>query len=368
MSLAAVAFDTTSPLRVVEVHVPDVREHDVLVRFMASGLCHTDVSIANGSLPVPLPIIPGHEGAGIVEQVGSAVTSVRSGDHVALSGVISCGHCWACGRGVPNLCEWGLPTIMGARQPDGDLRSFDVDGHGLHQWACLGTLAERGVVPEKAVVPIARDVPFEVAAVIGCSVLTGVGAVFNRASVRPGDSVVVIGCGGVGLNVVQAARLVGASTVIAVDPAPTKRELAAEFGATDVVGGDGEDAVERVRALTGGRGADVAFECVGSTALVRHGWDMLNAAGTLVTVGVPPAGAVAELPGDQLWSTEKTLKSSLFGSGDPRRDIALCIMLYRQGRLKVTELITRRYELPAVNDAVADLLALRNAKGVIRFD
>jgi len=368
MTRAAVAYDATSPLEVVEIDIPQIRDHDVLVRFMASGLCHTDVSISDGSLPVSLPIIPGHEGAGIVEAVGAAVSAVKPGDHVALAGVISCGKCWSCLKGIPNLCEWGLPTIMGSRQPDGDLRSFDAQGNGLHQWACLGTFADRGIVPEQSVIPIAKDVPFDVAAVIGCGVLTGVGAVIHRSSVRPGDSVVVLGCGGVGLNAIQGARLAGATTIIAVDPAIQKLALASELGATHTVKGVGQDALEEVRAMTSGRGADAVIECVGKTDMVALGWEMLNPAGTLVTVGVPPAGAVAQLPGDQLWSTEKSLRASLFGSGEPKRDIGLLIELYRQGRLKVAELITRKYALTEINTAVDDLLALRNAKGVIVFE
>jgi Zn-dependent alcohol dehydrogenase len=355
------------PLAVVEVSIGEVREHDVLVRFMASGLCHTDVSLTDGSLPVASPIIPGHEGAGVVELIGSAVRGISVGDHVAFTGVISCGTCRPCRDGVPNLCEWGLPTIMGSRQPDGDLRSSDAEGVGLHQWACLGTLAERAIVPDLSVIPIPDDVPFEVAALIGCGVLTGVGAVFNRAKVAPGATVAVLGCGGVGLNTVQAARLVGATTVIGIDPAPSKRELALELGATHVVDPGGLDVLDLVRELTGGRGVDFAFECVGREGAVRQAWDLLAGNGTVVTMGVPPSGATVQLPADELWSTEKTLMCSLYGSGSPRDDIALCIELYRQGRLKVDELVTRRYRLEEVNDAVADLVASRNARGVIVF-
>jgi S-(hydroxymethyl)glutathione dehydrogenase / alcohol dehydrogenase len=367
MSRAAVSYGIDRPLEVVEVSVAPVREHDVRVRFRASGVCHTDLSLMNGGLPVPAPIIPGHEGSGVVEEIGSAVTGVKVGDHVAFTGVISCGGCRPCRDGTPNLCEWGLPTIMGSRQPDGDLRTSDAAGTGLHQWACLGTFAETAIVPELAVIPIPDDVPFEVAALIGCGVLTGVGAVFNRAKVQPGDTVVVFGCGGVGLNVVQAARLVGATTVIAVDSSASKLPLATELGATHAVDAGSEDAVSRIREITGGRGTDFAFEAVGSTSVVRQAWDSVAGNGTVVTIGVPPAGQTVELPADELWSTEKTLMASLYGSGSPREDIALCIELYRQGRLRVEELVTTRYRLDDINEAIADLQTSRNARGVIVY-
>jgi S-(hydroxymethyl)glutathione dehydrogenase/alcohol dehydrogenase len=367
MTKAAVLYATGQAVEVVDVSLGDVRDHDVLVRIMSSGVCHTDFSVREGALPMPTPMILGHEGAGIVEQVGAAVTGVREGDHVVFNGIMSCGQCRSCMAGKPNLCEWGLPTILGGRHPDGALRARDADDAELHQFVCCGTLAERAIVPEPSVIPIAKDVPFEIAALVGCGVLTGVGAVFNRARVHPGATVAVIGCGGVGLNVIQASRLVGAVTVIGVDPAPSKRDLATSLGATHTVDPGNEDVIERVLEYTGNRGADYAFECVGRGDLVRQAWDAISSAGTLVTIGVPPPGAVAELPGDAFWSTEKTLMCSLYGSGNPRVDIPLYIELYRQGRLKLQELVTRRYQLSEVNEAMADLEASRNARGVVVF-
>ena len=368
MTKAAVLYATDQPVEVVDVSLGDVRDHDVLVRLKASGLCHTDVSVQNGALPMPTPMILGHEGAGVVERVGSAVTGVRVGDYVVFNGIMSCGHCRSCQNATPNLCEWGLPTIMGGTHPDGQVRACDGAGVGLHQFVCLGTLAERTIVPDLAVIPMPREVPFEVAALTGCGVLTGVGAVFNRARVRPGTTVAVVGCGGVGLNVVQVSRLVGATSVIGIDPALTKRELAAEFGATDTIDPEFENVEARVLELTGGRGVDFAFECVGRVDLVRQAWDLLAADGTLVTVGVPPAGATVELPGEALWSTEKTLMCSLYGSGRPRIDIPTYMELYRQGRLKVEQLVTRRYRLEDINEAIDDLEQSRNARGVVIHD
>jgi S-(hydroxymethyl)glutathione dehydrogenase / alcohol dehydrogenase len=367
MTRAAVVYTSGQPIEVVDVVHGTLRDHDVLVRMKASGLCHTDVSVQTGAMPMPTPIILGHEGSGVVEQVGSAVRAVRPGDHVVFNGIISCGQCRTCQHGRPNLCEWGLPTILGARQPDGDLRARDRNGTELHQFVCLGTLAEQAIVPELAALPIPPDVPFEVAALIGCGVLTGVGAVFNRARVRPGSTVAVIGCGGVGLNVIQAARLVGATTLVGIDPAAMKRDLAREFGATHAIDPSTENVVDRVLELTDGRGVDYAFECVGRGDLVRQAWDVIASDGTVVTIGVPPEGATAELPGEAFWSTEKTLMCSLYGSGNPRIDIPLYIELYRQGRLKVQELVTRRYRLSQINEAVEALEASRNARGVFIF-
>jgi S-(hydroxymethyl)glutathione dehydrogenase / alcohol dehydrogenase len=367
MTRAAVSYGRSGILEIVDIDIADVRDHDVLVRFKASGICHTDASLTNGDMPVPMPIIPGHEGAGIVERVGAAVKGVKEGDHVAFTGLVSCGRCPACLDGVPNLCEWGLPMALSCRHPDGGLRTRDLKGRELHQWVCLGTLAEAAIVPEQAVIVIPKDVPFEVAAVICCGVLTGVGAVLNRAHTGPGDSVAVFGCGGVGLNVVQAAKLTGASTIIAVDPTSSKRELAARFGATGAVDPSREDVFARIRELTEGRGAKFAFECVGSSAVVEAAWKALAPNGTLVTLGAPPAGTTVNIPTVDLWCSEKTLKCSLYGSGNPRADIPRLIELYRRGQLNVADLISARYSLDEVNKAFEDLRTSKNARGVVMF-
>jgi S-(hydroxymethyl)glutathione dehydrogenase / alcohol dehydrogenase len=367
MTRAAVSYGTSGVLEIVDVAIGDVRDHDVLVRFKASGICHTDSSLTTGDMPAPVPIIPGHEGAGIVERVGAAVKGIQKGDHVAFTGLVSCGRCPACQDGVPNLCEWGLPTALSCRHPDGGLRTRDLKGRELHQWVCLGTLAEAAIVPEHCVIVIPKDVPFDVAAVICCGVLTGVGAVLNRAHTAPGDNVAVFGCGGVGLNVLQATKLTGASTIIAVDPSASKRELAVRFGATGAVDPSSEDVVERIRALTGGRGAKFAFECAGSPAVVETAWKALAPNGTLVTLGAPAAGTTINIPTEDLWCSEKTLKCSLYGSGNPRSDIPRLIELYRRGQLNVADLITARYSLEDVNTAFADLRASKNARGVVMF-
>lgn len=365
MVRAAVLHDVGGPIEVVDVALAPLEPNDVRVSIRASGVCHSDVAVQSGALAFPTPIILGHEGAGVVTEVGSAVTSVQPGDHVALSAIISCGRCRRCVEGTPNLCEWGLPTIFSCRQPDGGLRATEPDGTELFQFACLGTLAEEVVVPEVATVPIDHDVPFEIAALVGCGVLTGVGAVLNRARVQVGDTVAVIGTGGVGLNVVQAAAMAGADVVIAVDREPWKLEKAAALGATHAVNATDEDVVDRIRAITGGQGADFVFECVGLGSLVRQAWDACNIAGTVVAIGVAGGDDSVVLPAQELSTSEKTLMSCLYGTARPRLDMPRYLQLHRQGKLQLDELVTTRYTLDEVGQAVDDLHASRNARGVV---
>lgn len=365
MPRAAVVYEHQGPVEIVEVELSALGPHDVRVAIGASGVCHSDVAAQTGALAFPTPIILGHEGAGTVVAVGGDVASVAPGDHVALSAIISCGRCRPCVEGTPNLCEWGLPIIFSCAQPDGGLRATDPSGRGLYQFASLGTLAEEVIVPEVATVPIPADVPFEVAALVGCGVLTGVGAVLNRAKVRVGDTVAVIGCGGVGLNVVQAAAMAGASMIVAVDREEWKLQLARELGATDVVDATAVDVVAAVRERTGGRGADVVFECVGNGALIRQAWDAAGIAGTVVAIGVAGADEVVSLPAQELSTSEKTLMSCLYGTSRPRLDMPRYLQLYRQGKLRLDELVTRRYSMDQVPEAVADLNASRNARGVV---
>jgi S-(hydroxymethyl)glutathione dehydrogenase/alcohol dehydrogenase len=362
---AAVVYEHGGPVDVVDVALAPLGAHDVRVKVAASGVCHSDVAAQTGALDFPTPIILGHEGAGTVVEVGPEVTEVAPGDRVALSAIISCGRCRPCVEGTPNLCEWGLPIIFSCRQPDGGLRATDPEGRELHQFASLGTLAEEVIVPDVATVRIPDDVSFEAAALVGCGVLTGVGAVLNRSRLRPGDTVAVIGCGGVGLNVVQAAAMVGAGAIIAIDREPAKLQLARTLGASDVVDASDVDVLQTIRQVTNGRGVDVAFECVGSGALVRLAWDAVSISGTVVAIGVAPGDDVVTLPAQELAVSEKTLMSCLYGSSRPRLDMARYLQLYRQGKLRLDELVTRRYRLGDVDDAIADLHASRNARGVV---
>lgn len=361
---AAVTYDVNAPIEVVDITLRDLGPKDVRVRVMASGLCHSDVSVQNGSLEFPRPIVLGHEGAGIVEAVGSAVTLVEPGDHVVIAASISCGFCHYCQQGKPAICRNGLPEMFSCKA-DGRFRATDPNGRDLYQFACVGTLAEYTIVPEITAVKISKDVSFEVAALVGCAVLTGLGSVINRAKVGAGDSVAVIGCGGVGLNVVQAAKFAGATTVIGIDMQEAKRDLATDFGATHVIDAAKGGVEEAIAELTGGYGADYVFECVGHGALFRQAWDSCCVDGTVVALGVASKDDVTELPSQQFSTSEKTLMSSLYGTSRPRTDIPLYIELYRQGQIKLDELVTTRYDLGDINVAVADLLSAKNARGVI---
>ncbi|MYH72236.1 MAG: alcohol dehydrogenase catalytic domain-containing protein, partial [Acidimicrobiia bacterium] len=280
---AAVVYEAGVPIDVVEFTSGSVGPHDVRVRVGASGLCHSDVAVQTGDLPFPLPMILGHEGAGVVEEVGADVTTCQVGDHVVLSALIHCGVCRNCLKGRPNLCTANLKlTFPGTDAADGATRMTDSQGRGLYQFSAIGTLSEELICNERRAIPIPHDVPMEIAAMTGCGVLTGTSAVFNRAEVQPGSSVVVIGCGGVGLNVIQAAALAGASVIIGVDLHDDKLAMAQGFGATNLVKNESAGAtVEQIFELTGGEGADYAFEVVGIPALVRLAWDCLRQDGTV---------------------------------------------------------------------------------------
>ncbi len=366
---AAVVYDYGAPILVVDTSLSPVGANDVRIKVKASGLCHSDVAVQTGELPFPLPMILGHEGSGIVAEVGDAVSTCKVGDHVVMSALIHCGICDNCLKGRPNLCMWGLETIFGGTNPDGTLRATDLDGKGLYQFSSIGTLAEELVCNEKHAIPIPADVPFESACLIGCGVITGISAVFNRAQVQPGASVVVIGCGGVGLNVVQGAALANAGKIICVDLHDAKLAMAERFGATHTIKNEPHtDVAEQVTELTGGEGANYVFEVVGIPELVRLGWDCLRIDGTLVAIGVHPAESETSLPAGQFATTEKTLMSCLYGTSRPTRDIPLLVEMFRQGRLQLDELVTHRFTLDDINDAVARMDSGRDARGIVVFD
>jgi S-(hydroxymethyl)glutathione dehydrogenase/alcohol dehydrogenase len=356
---AAVVYESKADIAIADVDLGKLGEEDVLVRIEASGLCHTDVAVRDGSFPVPLPVVIGHEGAGVVEEVGSRVTSVAPGDHVLLAAAISCGRCAQCAKGLPNLCRTGFKTTVGGLHPDGEPRMIDGSGHGLHQFACLGTLAERLIALEGSVIKIREDVPLDVASLVGCAVVTGLGVVFHRARPRQGNTSVVVGCGGIGLCVVQGARIAGASRIIAVDPVEEKRQLALEFGATDTIDPGAGNSVEQVLEATDGDGGDYVYEAVGIPAIVRQAWDMAAVDGTIVAIGVHPAGSEVALPAGELYMTEKTLMSCVYGTSRPRQDMPLYLDMYMNGQLNLDPLISKRYGLQDINSAIEDLEAGR---------
>lgn len=357
---AAVLNAIREPLSVDPLEVRGPRDGEVLVRLGAAGVCHSDLHAITGDLPMPLPCVLGHEGAGVVEAVGAGVDRVHKGDHVVLNWVPYCGSCWYCQSGNQYLCQQGYVKAMGAEV-------FHRNGTIVAQFAGVGSMAEYTVVPEVACIPIDADIPLDRACLIGCGVMTGVGAVINTARVAPGQSVAVFGAGGVGLNVIQGAVLAGANPIIAVDLNPKKLELAKQFGATHTVNGGTTDPVAAIEELTGGIGADYAFEVIGRPEVVTQAFNAVRRGGKAVVVGVPPSTAMVSVPGMLLPLAEKSLLGSLYGSANMARDVPRLIGLYRAGRLKLDELITRRYKIAQVSEAFSALEKGEVARGVIMF-
>jgi len=363
---AAVLHAYNAPLAVEEVALAPPGPGEVGVRLHASGVCHSDWNTVSGATPNPLPAVLGHEGAGVVEAIGEGVTNVASGDHVVLSWLPSCGRCFFCRSGRVNLCSVAMPAMLGGALPGGGIR-LSRRGAPIHHYSFLSTFAERTVVPEASCVPIRRDAPLAVAALVGCAVMTGIGAAINRARVTPGSTAIVFGAGGVGLSVVQGCRLAGALHIVAVDPLPLKRDLALELGATHAVGDGAQEAFRLTRDLTDGRGADYAFVAAGVPALVRQAFDALRLGGTLVCIGLPAEGSEVVLPGPELVRQEKIVTGTLYGSCRPHTDMPLLLDLYMEGRLDLDRLVTKTYGLEEINGAFADMTGGSVARAVIEL-
>ena len=350
---AAVLEQTGGPHHIQELELAPPGRHEVLVRLRASGVCHSDQNAIDGTAETPCPAVLGHEGAGVVEAVGPGVTRVVAGDHVALSWAPSCGECAECLRDLPQLCSTSWPAMATGGLMDGTTR-LSRDGEPVYHYSLLSTFAEACVVPERSCVPIPRDVPFDVAGLVGCAVTTGVGAVWRTAQVRPGDRVAVIGCGGVGLSALMAAVAVGAEPVVAVDAAPTKLDIARSFGATDGVlwAGSAEETAEAVREASGG-GVDYAIEATGRPEAMVAAFLSTRARGAAVLIGIPRADAVLPLPALSIPRMERRILGSIYGSSRPERDFPATLDLYRRGRLPLDRLVSHRLPLEAVDDAFA---------------
>ena len=363
---AAVLFKAGQKFEVMDVEVAPPRASEVLVRLAAGGVCHSDLHVLTGHLSAPLPAILGHEGAGVVAEVGPGVTSVTPGDHVLPLWRLSCGECEWCTEGRPALCAAGMQVRSTGRLLDGTSR-FSAGGQEIKHFNGVSTFSAYSVMHERSVLKIPTDIPLERAALLGCGVITGVGAVFHCATVRPGSSVVVFGTGGVGLNVIQGAALAGAERIIAVDLLDSKLALARQFGATHAVNASSGDPVAAVRELTGGRGVDYAFEVIGLTKTVRQAYDCLAKRGTAVVVGVGPLTAEVSVPVMSLVFEERVLTGSVYGSSRPRHAIPKLIDLYRAGKLKLDELLTRSYPFAQINEAYAALERGEVARSVVVF-
>jgi S-(hydroxymethyl)glutathione dehydrogenase/alcohol dehydrogenase len=358
---AAVLREVGEPLEVADVSLAPLAPNQVRVRIAASGVCHSDLSVQNGSIPLPPPVVLGHEGAGVVEETGAAVERVRPGDHVVLSWVPACRTCFYCLRGQPVLCERGLQEAFGA--PYGS-----VDGAPVFPGLGTATFAEVSQVLERAVVPIDASIPLDVAALVGCAVTTGVGAVLNTARVQPGASVAVVGCGGVGLSVIEGAVLAGAASVTAIDKALERLALAGEVGATHVVDASSEDPVAAVREVTGGRGADYVFEVVGSGATIRTAFEATRRGGTTTLVGAGRPDDHVGFNAMEMFVDAKRILGCVYGSADPDRDFPKLLELDRVGRLDLGRLITSRIGLADLDEAFRAMKAGEGARSVVVFD
>ena len=332
----------------------DPRPDEARVQIVNAGVCHSDASVIDGVIPFPTPVVLGHEGAGIVTAVGDAVQGLQVGDHVVISTLSNCGACDACDSGKPTHCRQSIGK-MSAPFRDGDRKVL--------QFANIGAFAEETVVKARQCVPIDKSVPFPVAALLGCGVITGVGAVFNRAKVTHGQSVLVIGVGGIGLNVIQGAALADAVPIIAVDTNPAKEALARQFGATHFIDASQVDTLEAIKEICP-NGVDVSFECVGHPALIRQSIDALDWGGTCVILGVPKFGTEASFLVNTLYN-DKTIMGCRYGAGRPHKDIPLFVDLYLAGRLKLDELVTRTYPLADIQQTLDDMHHGDLARGVL---
>jgi S-(hydroxymethyl)glutathione dehydrogenase/alcohol dehydrogenase len=361
---AAVCYAPHTPLSVEELDLDEPKEGEVLVRIASAGVCHSDYHVMKGEWNPPMPIVLGHEGAGIVEKVGPGVTLSQPGDHVILNFRPNCGWCKFCTNGRPVLCN-------GAPSPrwylfDGTVR-LHKGATDIHHFARVACFAQYAVVPQSGAVPVRKDMPLDKACLIGCSVMTGVGAAINTAKVAPGSTVMVIGCGGVGLNVIQGAKLAGAGRIIAVDMLENKLAYAREFGATDIIDASKGDTVDRVVDMTDG-GVDYAFEAIGYSKTIVQAYEATGPGGTTVVVGMAPEDDNMTISALSLPRAEKTLVGSWYGGARPFVDLPKMVDLYLDGKLKVDELVSRSYPLEEINQAYEALANGEVARSILTMN
>lgn len=360
---AAVLYEHDTPLVIEEIELDPPKTGEVVVRMAASGVCRSDLHVIKGVHPTPLPAILGHEGAGIIEEVGPGVKNVKPGDHVLLSWLPYCGRCRWCTRGRPSLCEnveWSeLGTLA-----DGTVR-FRRGDLPIHHYIATSSFSERAVVPAQCAIPVGADLPLRELALMGCAVMTGVGAVLNTAGVRPGDNVAVVGCGGVGLNCVQGASIAEASRIIAIDTEERKLKLAQDLGATDLVNASESSVLENVLDLSGG-GVDYSFEAIGYPDTIELAVGLLGRGGQAILVGMAPPEA--RIPFDALTMTlqEQTIKGCWYGSVRPPADFPLLVELYRAGKLRLDSLI-KTCKLDEINEAFQAMESGEVARSVIMY-
>ena len=368
-TLAALFRDIGAPLSIERIALDPPRPTEVLVRIAAVGLCRTDYHVMRGERRVAMrPMVLGHEAAGVVEDVGAAVGGIKRGDHVVLTFIPACGTCRWCRQGLHHLCAEG-PRITQGPQLDGTYRRRDRDGTDVGAFCMIGAFAERTVIDQASVVVIDKDIPLDLASLVACGVPAGVGAARNRAKVKPGDSVLVVGCGGDGMNVVQGARLCGATKIIAADIVPAKLDWAREFGATDTVNAEGEALTRAVLQMTDGIGVNHAFVCIDPPATLLPAFRATAKAGNVVVTALTPDTVTEiKIPPLELFVTQKAIMGAVYGFASPRLQIPELLALYRKGTLNLRKLITQTYSLDDINRGYADLDAGKNLRGVVVFD
>jgi S-(hydroxymethyl)glutathione dehydrogenase/alcohol dehydrogenase len=364
---AAVLHAAQTPLSIETVTAANVKPTDVLVRVRAAGLCHTDLEVVEGSLRYPMPIVLGHEAAGVVERVGAAARSVKAGDHVVLSWNPHCGQCFYCDRDAPILCEEYLGEGPKARAFDGESRAALADGRELQQLMFMGAFGEYCIVPDQQAIPAPKEIPFDRACLIGCGVMTGAGAALNLGAIAHGDTVMVVGCGAVGLAAVQGARLAGAGVIIAVDLDPAKLVLAQRMGATLGVDASKDDVIAAAKRETSGRGADVVIESAGSASAFRMTTEAVRPGGQVIWLGKIDVNKDVAFRWGSLMQ-EKRIRRVSYGNARPRRDFPLLARAYLDGSLMLDELISRRIALEEINDGFAALKRGETIRSVITFD
>src|SRR4051794_23354485 len=355
---AAILNAYNEPLVIEDLSAPNLAPNEVRVHIDASGVCHSDLTVQKGGVPMPPPLILGHEGSGTVLEVGDAVTRGKVGDRIIASFTAMCGNCWFCLHDKSNLCQRTADTMLATR----GIRS---DGSTVFGMTGLGTFSDEMVISELQAVPIETELPAEVLALIGCGVTTGVGASLNTAQITPGASVAVIGCGGVGQPVIQGARIAGAARIFAIDPVEMKRKTAEQNGATDLIDPNAGDPIEAVKEATGGRGADFVLEVIGLPETIIQAFNTARAGGTVVVVGMPRIEAMVTMPAFPLFSDEKNLKGCMYGSSQNRRDFQRYVDLVETGRLNVADMVSRRIKLEEINDAFRAMEAGEVIRSVI---
>jgi alcohol dehydrogenase/S-(hydroxymethyl)glutathione dehydrogenase/alcohol dehydrogenase len=368
-TLAAIFRDVGVPMSIERITLDPPRPTEVLVRVAAVGLCRTDYHVMRGERRVAMrPMVLGHEAAGVVEEIGTAVGGIKPGDHVVLTFIPACGICRWCLQGLHHFCAEG-PRITQGPQLDGTYRRSNREGIAVGAFCMIGAFAERTVVDQASVIVIDKDIPLDLASLVACGVPAGVGAVRHRARVKPGESVLVVGCGGDGMNVVQGALLCGASKIIAADIIQAKLDWAINFGATHGVNAQGEELTRAVLELTDGIGVNHAFVCINPPATLLPAFRATTKGGNVVVTALTPDSVTEiNIPPLELFVTQKAIMGAVYGFASPRLQIPELLALYRRGELKLRELITQTYRLDDINSGYADLEAGKNLRGVVVFD